>query len=258
MIFDSHAHYDDGAFDEDRETLLDTMEARGIGYIVNVGSDMKGCKYTLGMVKRFPLVYGALGFHPNEVNKLTEEDYKWLEDNINTPKIVAVGEIGLDYFWSKNEPEKKVQRKWFERQIELAKSSGLPVNVHSRDAAEDTLNIIKEVGLGPEGGIIHCFSYGAELVKEYLKLGMYIGVGGVVTFKNGRKIKEVVEHVPLESIVIETDCPYLSPEPVRGQRNSSLNLNYVVNEIAAIKNVTPHEVIKATMDNAKKVYQINQ
>jgi len=258
MIFDSHAHYDDEAFDEDRESLLDSMESRGIEYIVNVGTDLAGNKETLGMIKRFPLVYGALGFHPNNVDKITEEDFEWVKKRVFTPKIVAIGEIGLDYYWCKNDQGKSNQKEWFEKQIELAKESELPMSIHSRDAAADTLEILKSHKAGDIGGVIHCFSYGTDMAKEFLNMGLYIGIGGVITFKNSKKLKEVVAYMPLEKMVIETDCPYMSPEPNRGQRNTSLNLTYVVNEIANIKGIKPREVISATSKNAKKLFEINQ
>lgn len=251
MIFDTHAHYDDEAFDQDRETLLDSMKNRGIGHIVNVGADIASSKLTVGLVRRFPHVYGALGVHPDNVGEITEEDYEWLKHAIYKPKIVAVGEIGLDYHWS---DAKELQKEWFVRQMELAREAGLPIVVHSRDAAADTLDIIKSNKADEIGGIIHCFSYGKEMAKEYLDMGFYLGIGGVVTFKNAKKLKEVVEYAPIEQLVLETDCPYLTPEPNRGKRNSSLYLPYVVNEIAAIKKMSPNEVIDITCENAKKVY----
>lgn len=258
MIFDSHAHYDDEAFDEDREVLLDAMESREIGYIINVGATMDGCRETLGLIKRFPFVYGALGFHPNEASRLTEDQFFWLKKNIYTPKIVAVGEIGLDYYWSKSEEEKELQKAWFMRQLDLARECDLPVSIHSRDAAEDTLHILQEGDAGNIGGVIHCFSYGVEMAKKFLDMGLYLGIGGVVTFKNSRKLKEVVEYMPMDRMVIETDCPYLSPEPIRGQRNSSLNLTHVVNEIAQIKKMIPRDVIEITRENAMRLFEINR
>ena len=258
MIFDSHAHYDDEAFDEDRETLLDAMESRGIGYIINVGASMDGCRETLGLIKRFPFVYGALGFHPNEVSKVTEDQFFWLKQNIFTPKIVAVGEIGLDYYWSESEAVRTLQKEWFVRQLDLARESDLPVSIHSREAAQDTLAILKEGNAGDIGGVIHCFSYGVDMAREFLNMGLYLGIGGVVTFKNSRKLKEVVKYMPMDRMVIETDSPYLSPEPLRGQRNSSLNLTHVVNEIARIREIAPREVIQITRDNAMRLFEINR
>lgn len=255
MIFDSHAHYDDEQFDEDRERLLDSMEARGIGRIVNVGASIESCRHTLELLKRFTHVYGALGIHPSEVEELNDESFLWLKKALSKPKVVAVGEIGLDYHWETPKPE--LQKYWFETQLELARESGLPVVIHSRDAAADTLEIMKSHNAGEIGGVIHCFSYGVQMAKEYLDMGLYIGVGGVVTFKNSRKLKEVVKYVPIEQIVLETDCPYLAPEPNRGKRNSSINLPYVVNEVARIKNMAPKEVIDITYKNAMKLYDIS-
>ena len=254
MIFDSHAHYDDEQFDEDRENLLDSMEARGIGYIVNVGSSMETCRHTIEIVKRFTHVYGALGIHPGETEELNEEKFEWLKKSLSKPKIVAVGEIGLDYHWA--DPDRQVQKYWFERQLELAREKELPFIIHSRDAAADTLEIMKAHKAGEIGGVIHCFSYGKEIAKEYLDMGLYLGIGGVVTFANSRKLKEVVEYAPIEQLVLETDCPYLAPVPNRGKRNSSINLPYVANEIARIKNMAPQEVIDITCANAIKMYDI--
>lgn len=258
MLFDSHAHYDDEQFDEDRETLLDHMEARGVGYIVNMSSTPRSCRDTLGLIKRFPFVYGGLGFHPTELDDVSELDYAWLEKNICTPKIVAVGEIGLDYFWQKNEEEKKRQQDWFIRQLALARDTELPVSIHSRDAAKDTLEIAESEKLGDIGGVIHCFSYGVDMAKKYLDMGLYLGIGGVVTFKNSRVMKEVVEYAPIEQLVVETDCPYLSPEPYRGTRNSSLHLPYIVSEIAQLKNMTPNDVMEKTTENAKKLFGLSE
>jgi len=255
MIFDSHAHYDDEQFDEDRETLLDSMQSRGIGYIVNVGANIASGRETIGLTKRFANVYGAVGVHPSEVEELNDENMAWLKKAAKKPKIVAIGEIGLDYHWE--EPAPELQKQWFEAQLELAREVKLPVIIHSRDAAADTLEIMKAHNAGEIGGVVHCFSYGVEMAREYLDMGMYIGVGGVVTFKNSRKLKEVVEYAPIEQIVLETDCPYLSPEPNRGRRNSSINLPYVVNAVAEIKKMAPKEVIDITCKNAMKMYDIN-
>lgn len=254
MIFDTHAHYDDDAFNEDRESLLDSMESHGIGYIVNVSSSIRSISETLGMIKRFPFLLGAVGVHPNEVGDLDEETLEWMKKQAQKPKVVAIGEIGLDYHW--NEPAPELQKKWFIRQLALAKELELPVIIHSRDAAADTLRIMKEQHAAEIGGVVHCFSYGPEMAKEYLDMGFYLGIGGVITFSNGRKLKEVVEMAPADRLVLETDCPYLSPEPNRGKRNSSLNLPYVVGEIARIRGITPQEVIDITEENARRLYRI--
>lgn len=255
MIFDTHAHYDDEAFDEDREQLLERMRNRGIEYIVNVGASMASCKSTIGLIRRFPYVYGALGIHPDEIAELTEEDYQWLGKSIYKPKIVAVGEIGLDYHWNDN---KEQQIKAFERQMGIAREAELPIIVHSRDAAQDTYEVMRSNNAHEIGGVVHCFSYAKEMAEKFLNMGFYLGIGGVVTFSNAKKLREVVEYMPMEQMVIETDCPYLSPVPNRGKRNDSFNLPYVVNKIAEIKGIRPDEVIDITSANAKKLYGIGQ
>ena len=253
MIFDTHAHYDDEAFDDDREKLLERMQNRGVEYIVNVGSTIQSCKSTLGLVRRFPYVYGALGIHPSSVADSKEEDLDWLRKSVYKPKIVAVGEIGLDYHWNNNDEQ---QKEWFKKQIEIAKEAKLPVIIHSREAAEDTYEILKETNAGEYGGIIHCFSYSVEMAKKFVDLGFLLGVGGTVTFKNAKKITEVVKEIPLDKIVLETDCPYMTPEPNRGKRNDSFYLPYVVNKVAELKGLMPAQVIHITTANAKRVYGI--
>ena len=171
------------------------------------------------------------------------------------PRVVAVGEIGLDYYW--DEPDRKIQKKWFSRQLDLAAEMKLPVIIHSRDAAQDTLDMMKAQHAGDIGGVIHCFSYGKEMAREYLNMGFFLGIGGVVTFQNGKKLKEVVEYAPLSSIVLETDCPYLSPVPLRGKRNSSRNLPYVVEMISQIKGVDRETVERETWENALRLYRLS-
>lgn len=255
MIFDTHAHYDDEAFNDDRDQLLRSLADNGIEAVVNIGASIQSTKNTLALMKQYPFVYGAVGVHPSETGELNEQLMDWLKHVAGEKKVVAIGEIGLDYYW--NEPEPEVQKHWFVRQLQLAREVNLPIVVHSRDAAKDTLDIIKGERVGELGGVIHCFSYSLDMAKEYLNLGFYLGIGGVLTFSNGRKLKEVVEYMPLERIVLETDCPYLSPVPNRGKRNSSLNLPYVVDAISQIKGVTPEEVIAVTEKNAKDMYRLN-
>lgn len=254
-IFDTHAHYDDEAFDGDREQLIESLGVHGIGAVVNVGASMASCRTTLALTEKYPFFYGALGVHPNETARLTEEDMEWIKRESGREKIVAIGEIGLDYYW--DEPEREIQKRWFVRQLALAKETGLPVIIHSRDAARDTLDIMKAEHGGATGGVIHCFSYGVETAREYLNMGYFIGIGGVLTFKNAKKLKEVAEYAPMDRIVLETDCPYLAPVPHRGKRNSSLNLLYVVEAIAKIKKMEPEEVIRVTSENAKKLYRLD-
>ena len=256
MIFESHAHYDDEAFEEDRDKLLGSLPENGIKTVINVGASLDSCKDTLVLMEKYPFVYGAIGVHPSETGELEEESFNWLKKSCSLPKVVAVGEIGLDYHWK--EPEASVQKKWFERQLEMAREVKLPVIIHSREAAKDTLDIMKSLRAGELGGVIHCFSYTKEIAREYLDMDYYFGIGGVITFANAKKLKEAVAYIPLEKILIETDSPYLAPEPNRGKRNSSLNLPYVAKEIAAIKGVSYEEVLAVTYKNAEKLFQIEQ
>lgn len=251
MIFDTHAHYDSSQFEDDREELLASMPELGVGMIVNVGASYESCFSVPEMVKKYPFMYAAVGVHPDEVGALNEETFARMKEQFQREKVIAVGEIGLDYYWDNESHD--VQKKWFIRQLKLAEELSLPVLIHSREAAADTLEIMKEHGSGLSG-VIHCFSYSREMAEEYVRMGYYIGVGGVVTFKNGRKLKEVVKAVPLTSIVLETDCPYLAPVPFRGKRNHSGYIRYVAEEVAQIKDISVEEVIRQTEDNAKKMY----
>ena len=249
MIFDTHAHYDDRQYDEDREILISSLSKAGIGKVVNIGADMASSERALGLAHEYDFIYAAVGVHPSEVEELNDEAIERLKSWTKDERCVAVGEIGLDYHWPDPSPE--IQKKWFVRQLDLAREVHLPVVIHSRDAAKDTMDIMHSEHAEEIGGVVHCFSYSKELAKECVDMGFYIGVGGVVTFKNGRKLREVVEEIPMEKILLETDCPYLSPEPHRGERNSSLNLPYVVKAIADIKGISEEEVIRITEDNAK-------
>ena len=251
MIIDTHAHYDDDAFQEDREILLQSLKSNNIEKVVNIGANIETSKNTIDLTNKYDFIYGVIGVHPSDVDELNEENFKFLEEGAKLPKIVAIGEIGLDYYW--DNVDRDIQKKWFIRQLQLAKEQNLPVVIHSRDAASDTLEIMKEYGKELVG-VIHCYSYSAMMAREYVNMGYYLGIGGVVTFQNAKKLKEVVEAIPLEFLVLETDAPYLSPVPNRGKRNSSLNLKYVIEEISKIKNVSEDEVIRITNENAKKLY----
>lgn len=253
-IFDTHAHYDDGAFDEDREALLAELPRQGIARVVNVGSSLESCKRTVELTEKYDNIYAALGIHPSETAELNEESFRWLRGICGLEKCVAVGEIGLDYYW--DEPEKNLQKTWFVRQLGLARECGLPVVIHSRDAAKDTADIMTAEKAGEMGGVVHCFSYTKEMARVFLDMGFYIGIGGVLTFKNAKKLKEAVEYIPMDKIVLETDCPYLAPEPNRGKRNSSLNLPYVVEAIAQIKGITEVEVREAAWKNGLRLYHM--
>ena len=258
MIFDTHAHYDDEAFDADREALIASLPGHNICAAVQVCASVESLERTPSMVRRWPHLYGAVGVHPDYAGQVTPEVLERIRELCRGEKIVAVGEIGLDYYWHKEESEHTVQQQVFRQQLSLAREAGLPFMVHSRDAAADTLRIVKEfMAGGMPGGIIHCFSYSWEIAREYLNMGLVLGIGGVVTYKNARKLTEVVEKAPLSALVLETDCPYLSPVPHRGKRNSSLNLPYVAERIAQIKGVTTEEVISVTEENAMKLLKVN-
>ena len=253
-IFDTHAHYDDAAFDEDRQELLGELPEKGVARVVNVGSSLAACRTTLALTEEYEYIYGAIGVHPSETAELNEEAFRWLKEQCAHPKCVAVGEIGLDYYWE--EPEHELQKKWFARQLGLAKELSLPVVIHSRDAAKDTIDIMTAEKAGEIGGVIHCYSYTKETARTFLEMGFYFGIGGVLTFKNAKKLKEAVEYLPLDSIVLETDCPYLAPEPNRGKRNSSFNLHYVAAALAQIKGLPQEEVLQAVWDNSLKLYRM--
>ena len=252
MIFETHAHYDDEAFEEDRRELLCSMPEQGVGHIINVSASLESLEKTRELMETYPFVYGAFGLHPDEVGDLNETVMSRIRQLCQMEKAVAVGEIGLDYYWNKENHE--TQKYWFRRQLELAGEVGLPVIVHSREAACDTLHVMQEAHAEETGGVIHCFSYSAEMAKEYLSMGFFLGIGGVLTFKNAKKIKEVVEMAPLERLLLETDSPYLSPVPNRGKRNSSLNLPYVIHEIAQIKGISEEAVERQTEKNAVQLF----
>lgn len=256
MIFESHAHYDDEAFDEDREELLESLKENGVGTIINVGASLDSCEKTVNLAEKYDYIYAAVGVHPSDVADLNEENFAWLEGLTKKDKVVAIGEIGLDYYWDKEEEIWENQKYWFKRQMELARKTNLPVIIHSRDAANDTMTLMKEIHAEEIRGVIHCYSYSKEMAKEFIKMGYYIGVGGVVTFKNAKKLAEAVKEIPLERILVETDCPYLAPEPFRGKRNDSGKLPYVINKIAELKETTPEEVERVTRENAMKLFGV--
>lgn len=256
MIFDTHAHYDDKQFDLDREELLTSMKDHGIGTIVDVGSNMETSAWIVEAVKRYPMMYGAVGVHPSDTAGMTRQDLDTLKTYAAMDKIVAIGEIGLDYYW--DEPDRAIQKEFFDAQMQLAREVKLPMIIHSRDAAQDTRDMMKNAHAEDIGGVIHCFSYSKEMAREFLNMGFYIGIGGVVTFKNAKTLKEVAAYAPLDRIVLETDCPYLAPEPNRGKRNSSLNLNYVAEAISQIKGIDKEELIAVTEENARRLYRMKE
>lgn len=261
MIFESHAHYDDRQFDVDREKLLESLPLQNVGVVVNVGSDIRSSKESITLAHQYDYIYAAIGVHPDEVDTMKEADMEELSHMAKETKVVAIGEIGLDYFRKEGNAYKSVQKEWFCRQLDLAKEIEKPVIIHSRDAAEDTIQILrdfrKENPQIENPGVIHCYSYSPELAKEYVAMGFYIGIGGVVTFKNAKKLVETVAQIPLERILVETDSPYLCPEPNRGKRNDSSQILYVMDRIADIRGIAPEEVEKQTEMNARKMYRLS-
>ena len=275
MIIDTHVHYDDEAFDADREELIGSLQENNIGIVIDIGSTKESLPKIRSLMDRYDFVYGAMGLHPDEIGDLTDELLGKIREDMKNPKVLAVGEIGLDYYWNKEEQE--LQKAAFRKQINLALECGKPVVIHSREAAADTLDILREMygkgslwealhgavpaapgttsGPTERKGVMHCYSYSAEQARIYTReLGFYLGIGGVVTFKNAKKIKEVVADTPLEYIILETDCPYLAPVPYRGKRNCSLYLPYVVQAIAELKGVSPEEVERITEENARRLF----
>lgn len=313
-IFDTHAHLCDPAFDDEREAIIADLGAHGVGAFTEIGFDLPSSRAALALAERYPQVYAAVGFHPDHSDHLRDEDVETLRQMVENDrlracectshgenprhsvaldvdksgvenskgtrqKIVAIGEIGLDYHYTREgilrraaasgqepdpeslataDPEPEIQKACFRRMLQLARALGLPINVHSREAAQDTYDLIVEEHGYENSGIIHCFGYPVEMAERFVKLGLYVGVGGVVTFKNSRKLKEVVERIPIERIVLETDCPYMAPVPKRGTRNDPRNLPYVVEEIASLRQMDPTEVIRITTENAKRVYRISE
>ena len=297
-IFDTHAHYDDEAFDEDRDELLTRLLGSDIGTIVNVGASLEGCIASVELAKKYDNIYAAIGVHPDDYERLERGENPWnsvIDDNpyiagsgdgfkttssdkrniedsniydnniysgsfmdwlkkeaLTNKKVVAIGEIGLDYYY--DEPGRELQKKWFARQLELAREVNKPVIIHSRDACADTIDILKSGHASEVGGIIHCYSYSKETVKTFYDMNFYFGIGGVLTFKNAKKLVEAAEVIPLDRIVLETDCPYLAPVPNRGKRNDSSNIQYVIEKLADIKGVTKEQITEETYKNACRVY----
>lgn len=251
-IFETHAHYDDKAFDDDRDQLLKTLYDDGYAYVLNIAADLRSVDSTHELAMQYDHVYAAIGIHPSEVGELNENNFQHVREVARREKVLAIGEIGLDYHY--DEPAKELQKDWFERQLMLARELGKPVIIHSREATEDTMKILKSNIARDIPGVMHCYSYSVETARELLKLGYYFGIGGVITFSNAKKVVEAVEEIPLDRILLETDCPYLAPTPHRGERNSSLYIPLIAEKIAAIKDVPYHKVLDQTYKNARKLF----
>ena len=254
MIIESHTHMDDSAFDEDRDSLILEIKNSGIEYMMNISASLKSIKTSIELAKKYDFIYASVGVHPSESQELNDENFQWLRKQVAFEKVKAIGEIGLDYYWQ--EPEREIQQYWFREQLRLAHEVNLPVVIHSREAAADTYRIMKEENADKLDGVIHCFSYTKETARDYLNWNYYFGIGGVITFQNAKKLKEAVEYIPIENIVLETDSPYLAPMPFRGKRNSSLNLPLIAQAISEIKKMEVEKIIEITRENTKKLYRL--
>ena len=253
-IFDSHAHYDDEEFDNDRKEVLEELKNEGVIGIMNCSSSYKSIAKTCELINTYDFIYGAVGIHPENADEFKDEMLDEFKDIIKkNPKVKAIGERGLDYYWDEN-PDKEIQKDVFRRHMKWAEELNVPVIIHDRDAHEDTLNIIKE--FPNVKGVVHCFSGSVEFAKECLKLGYYIGVTGVVTFKNAKKVVKVVKEVPVERLLVETDCPYMAPEPNRGKRNKSSYIKYVIEKISEIKEINPKELNLKVNENLQNLFKI--
>lgn len=252
MLFDTHAHYDDAAFDADRDALLAALPGEGVGLVIDPGCDLASSLRAISLAEKYPHVYAAVGIHPEELSDYTEEKLARIAGLAAHPKCVAIGEIGLDYYWDAS--RKDEQKALFRRQAELAIALNKPVIVHDREAHGDSLDIVLAY---PElRGVFHCYSGSAEMARELLKRGWYLGFDGPVTYKNARKTIEVLEVCPLERILIETDSPYMSPVPMRGKRNDSRNLRYIAAKVAELKGISPEAAAEATAENGRRLFQI--
>ena len=250
-IFDSHAHYTDKAFNDDRKNMLGSLKESGICGVINCGADLESSKESLKLAEEYDYIYFACGIHPEEVENLPENYVDILRNLAKHKKCVAIGEIGLDYYWCQDTKEK--QKEVFEKQILLAEELNLPIIVHDREAHGDTLEILKK---HKPQGVLHCFSGSVEMAKEVLKLGMYIGFGGALTFKNARKAIEVAEMLPPNRLLLETDCPYMAPVPMRGKRNDSSLIPYVAEKIGEITGLNPQEVLNIATENTKRLFNV--
>jgi len=255
MLFDTHVHVNAEQFNEDLENVIERAKEAGVDNMVVVGFDRPTIIRAMELIETYDFMYAAVGWHPVDAIDMTEDDLQWIEELSNHPKVVAIGEMGLDYHWDKS--PKDVQMEVFRKQIRLAKKVGLPIIIHNREATADIVNILKEEEASRVGGIMHCFSGSAETALECINMNFYISLGGPVTFKNAKKPKEVAAAVPLDRLLIETDCPYLAPHPYRGKRNEPSYVKLVAEQIAEIKQLTFEEVSQATTENAKKLFGIN-
>ena len=255
MLFDTHVHLNDDQYKEDLEEVITRAKEEGVSNMVVVGFDRKTITRAMELIETYDFLYAAIGWHPVDAIDMTDEDLAWIEELSRHEKVVAIGEMGLDYHWDKS--PKDVQKRVFREQIRLAKKVKLPIVIHNREATADIMEILKEENAAEVGGIMHCFSGSPEVAKECLDMNFYISLGGPVTFKNAKKPKEVAAAVPMEKLLIETDCPYLAPHPNRGKRNEPAYVKLVAQQIAEIKGIDLEEVAERTAANARKLFGIN-
>jgi TatD DNase family protein len=256
MLFDSHAHLNAIQYEEDIVEVIQRAKDEKVTHIVVVGFDKETISKAMELTDQYDMIYAAVGWHPVDAIDMTEEDLKWIKQLAAHPKVVAIGEMGLDYYWDKS--PKEIQKEVFRKQIQLAKEVKLPIIIHNRDATEDVVRILQEENANEVGGIMHCFTGSLEVAKQCMDMNFYISFGGPVTFKNAKKPKEVVKEIPMDRLLIETDCPYLTPHPYRGKRNEPSYVKYVAEQIAELRGVTLEEIATKTSDNAKKLFGITR
>lgn len=256
MLIDTHVHLNADQYDEDLQEVIDRARGNGIDRMIVVGFDGKTIKRTMKLIEEFDFVYGVIGWHPVDAIDFTDEYYEWIKELSKHPKIVAIGEMGLDYHWDKS--PKDIQKEVFKRQIQLAKEVKLPIVIHNREATHDVIEILKSENAQEVGGVMHSFSGSKETCDEILKLNFVISLGGPVTFKNAKQPKEVAKHVPLDKLLVETDAPYLTPHPYRGKRNEPMHVRLVAEEIAELRDISLEEVARQTTANAERLFKITK
>lgn len=255
MLIDSHAHLDDNRFKRDRKEIINSLEDHGVELVINNGADLQSSIEAVKLAEEYDNIYATVGVHPHAAKEMDDSTIEMLRAFAKRDKVVAIGEIGLDFYYD-NSP-RDIQRKWFKRQLELAKELDLPVTIHSRDASQEVFDIIKEAQDGSLRGVMHCYSDSLELAREYVKLGFYISLAGPVTFKNARVPKEVAKDIPLDRLLVETDSPYLTPEPNRGKRNEPAYVRYTAGQIAELRGISYEELARATNENTKRLFRID-
>lgn len=256
MLFDTHTHLNADQFEGEEDAVIRRAKEAGVSNMIVVGFDRKTIKRAMQLVETYEFLYAAVGWHPVDAKDMTDDDLNWIEELASHPKVVAIGETGLDYYWDKS--AKDVQKEVFKQQIQLAKKVKLPLVIHNREATDDVIEILQQEGADEAGGVMHCFSGTLEQAQQCIDLNFYISFAGPVTFKNAKPLKEVARNVPLERMLIETDCPYLAPHPFRGKRNEPAYVKYVAQEIAQLKNKDIEEIATITYNNAKRLFQISE